>query len=92
MASKTTEYYKKNPDALKKKREYQKEYNKKSSERKRRTELQRERRKRGIDGEGGKDISHKKEGGVTLEDKSTNRARNGMKSGRSKSIRTGTKK
>ena len=39
--------------------------------------LNRERRRRGIDGKGGPDVSHTASGGTTLEDPSTNRARNG---------------
>ena len=63
--------------AKKKKNEYQKEYNKRPEERKRRAELMKERRKRGIDGKGGKDVSHTKSGRTVLENRSTNRARNG---------------
>lgn len=92
MPSKSAEYYKKNPEARKKKNEYQKKYNKSSKERKRRGELVQERRKRGIYGKGGKDVSHTKNGGTTLESPSQNRARNGMQKGRSKKVRTNTKK
>ncbi len=42
-----------------------------------RAELARERRARGIMGEGGKDVSHGKGGGFKLESASKNRARNG---------------
>ena len=42
-----------------------------------RAELARERRARGIMGEGGKDVSHVKGGGFKLESASKNRARNG---------------
>jgi len=43
----------------------------------RRVALNRERRRRGIYGKGGPDISHTSSGGTTLEAPSTNRARNG---------------
>ena len=43
-----------------------------------RAELARERRARGIMGEGGKDVSHVKGGGFKLESPSKNRARNGQ--------------
>lgn len=90
--SKTSEYYKKNPKARKKRQAYQKKYDKTAKARKRRGELVKERRKRGIYGKGGKDVSHTKGGGTTLESPSKNRARNGMKKGRSKKTRTNTKK
>lgn len=77
MASKSSIYYKKNPKARAKKNAYQKEVNKTEESKKYRAELNRERRKRGIYGKGGKDVSHKKDGSVTLESRRTNRARNG---------------
>lgn len=77
MASKSSIYYKKNPKARAKKNAYQKELNKTEESRKHRAELNRERRKRGIYGKGGKDVSHKKDGSTTLESRRTNRARNG---------------
>ena len=77
MASKSTKYYKANPDALKIKQEYQREFNKKPSEIKKRTKLNAENRKRGTYGNGDKlDVSHKQGGGTTLEAQSKNRARN----------------
>ena len=77
MASASTNYYRKNRSALMVKRAYQKEYNKKPSEVKRRTELNQENRRRGTYGNGDKkDVSHKKGGGTTLEAQSKNRARN----------------
>lgn len=77
MASRTAEYYKKNPEARKKKAAYDKKYHSSPSRRKYRRELAQERRKRGIMGKGGKDVSHTKSGGYTLESRSKNRARNG---------------
>ena len=77
MASKSTNYYNSNSDALKIKRKYQREYNKKPSEIKKRTTLNAENRKRGTYGNGDKlDVSHKQGGGTTLESQSKNRARN----------------
>ena len=77
MASKSTNYYNSNADALKIKRKYQREYNKKPSEIKKRTALNAENRKRGTYGNGDKlDVSHKQGGGTTLESQSKNRARN----------------
>ena len=59
------------------KRAYQAKYNKKPSEVKRRTELNKENRRRGTYGNGdGKDVSHKKDGSTVLEPQSKNRARN----------------
>ena len=76
MASKSTNYYNSNADALKIKRKYQREYNKKPSEIKKRTALNAENRKRGTYGNGDKlDVSHKQGGGTTLEAQSKNRAR-----------------
>jgi len=77
MAKSTTKYYNDNPEAKAKKQAYQKKYNKKASERKRRSLLIKENRKRGTYGNGdGKDVSHKKGGGTFLEPQSKNRARN----------------
>ena len=78
MASKSTEYYKSHASALKIKREYQSEYNKKPSQKKKRTELNAENRKRGTYGNGDKlDVSHKQGGGTKLEGQSKNRGRKG---------------
>ena len=77
MASKSTNYYKSHANALKIKQEYQRKYNKKPSQIKRRTELNAENRKRGTYGNGDKlDVSHKQGGGTKLEAQSKNRARN----------------
>jgi len=77
MASKSTSYYKRNSDALKIKQTYQRKYNKKPSQVKKRTELNADNRKRGTYGNGDKlDVSHKQGGGTKLEGQSKNRARN----------------
>lgn len=73
---KTAKYYAKNPKAKSKKNAYQKKYNAKPSERKRRSELVKENRKRGTYGNGDKkDVSHMKSGKTKLESQSKNRGR-----------------
>ena len=64
------------------KRAYQRKYNKKKSVKKASEERWSERRRRGIAGKGGKDLSHTKSGKMVLESASKNRARNG-KNGKS---------
>ena len=65
----------KSPKALRHKREYETRYES-SPERKRyRRDLERERRKRGVAGKGGKDMSHTKRGTIVPEDPHSNRAR-----------------
>ena len=77
MPSKSTEYYKSHASALKIKQEYQREYNKKPTQKKKRAALNAENRKRGTYGNGDKlDVSHKQGGGTKLEGQSKNRARN----------------
>jgi hypothetical protein len=73
---KSAQYYRNNPDAKAKKDAYNKEFNQKPEQRKKRTELKQARRDRGMDGKGGKDLSHTKDGKLVKEDASTNRARN----------------
>ena len=73
---KTARYYNENPDAKAKKDAYDKEFNKKPEQKEKRAELAKERRDRGIDGKGGKDMSHTKDGKIVAEDPSTNRGRN----------------
>ncbi len=72
----SAKYYRDNPEARKKKDEYQKEYNARPANKAKRRELAKERRKRGIMGKGGNDVSHTRNGGTTMENPSTNRARN----------------
>ena len=77
MASKSTKYYKSHASALKIKQEYQREYNKSPTAKKKRAALNKENRKRGTYGNGDNlDVSHKQGGGTTLEAQSKNRARN----------------
>lgn len=74
---KSARYYAANPEAAKKKNAYQRKYNKKPSVKKASEERWAERKRRGIAGKGGKDLSHTRDGRMVLEDRSTNRARNG---------------
>lgn len=77
MASRTSDYYKKNPKARAKRLKQQARYNRQSLQIEKRVELNRENHKRGTYGNGdGKDVSHKKDGSTILEKASTNRARN----------------
>jgi hypothetical protein len=77
MASRTSKYYKDNPEARKKRLKQQAANNRQSLQIEKRVELNRENRKRGTYGNGdGKDVSHKKDGSTVLEKASTNRARN----------------
>jgi hypothetical protein len=73
----TADFYANNPEAYKKKLEYDKKRNASSDRKKYRAELARERRARGIMGKGGPDVSHAAGGGFKLENASKNRARNG---------------
>jgi hypothetical protein len=62
---KTAKYYKDNPEARKKRLEYQAEYNKRPTQVKKRVELNKENRRRGTYGDGdGNDLSHTKRGYV----------------------------
>ena len=77
MASRTSEYYKKNPEARKRRLKQQAAYDKKPSQKKKRAELNRLNRERGTYGNGdGKDVSHRTDGSTVLESQSKNRARN----------------
>ena len=73
---KSAQNYRKNSAARAKKAAYDKKFNKKPAQRKKRAELAKARRERGIMGKGGKDLSHTKSGRLVLENHSTNRARN----------------
>ena len=70
--------YKKNPKLRKKKNAYQRKLNKKPSVKKKSIERWTERRRRGIAGKGGKDLSHTSDGKMVLESPTKNRARNGQ--------------
>ena len=75
--AKTSDYYKKNPAARKRRLKQQAKYNKTKKATDKRVELNRENRRRGTYGNGdGKDVSHTKCGTTVLEKASTNRARN----------------
>tara|TARA_R110000822_G_scaffold59325_5_gene148116 strand:- start:9349 stop:10542 length:1194 start_codon:yes stop_codon:yes gene_type:complete len=65
----------KSPKALAHKRKYETEYESSPARKKYRRELEGERRKRGVAGKGGGDMSHTKTGKIVVEDPHTNRAR-----------------
>jgi len=73
---KTAQYYRDNPEAKSKKAATDKKVNNKPEQKEKRRELAAERRKRGVMGKGGKDMSHTKDGKIVAEDASANRARN----------------
>ena len=75
--SKSAQYYAQNPKAAAKKAAYQRKLNKKPTVKKASEERWAERRRRGIAGRGGHDLSHTKDGRMVLESPSKNRARNG---------------
>lgn len=60
--SKSAKYYRKNKKARDKKKKTDKKINSRPEQKKKRSELIKERRKRGIHGKGGKDLSHTKKG------------------------------
>ena len=72
----SAKYYRSNPEARRKKAATDKKVNARPEQREKRSELTTERRRRGIAGRGGKDLSHTKDGRLELEDASKNRARN----------------
>ena len=78
MVSKSTAYYRANPDAKAKKDAYNTEYHATPARKQYRADLDKERNAREKAGQNltGKDVSHTQGGGTTLEDSSTNRARN----------------
>lgn len=75
--SKSAKYYAANPKAAAKKAAYQRKLNKKPSVKNVSEERWTERRRRGLAGKGGPDLSHTKKGTMVLESASRNRARNG---------------
>jgi hypothetical protein len=87
----TAAFYRSNPEAYRKKLAYDKKRNATRAKKRYRAELARERRRRGIMGKGGPDVSHTKNGGFKLEDPKSNRARNGTKKGRPRNVRRNTK-
>lgn len=72
----TAKYYRENPEAYKRKLAYDRKYGARKSERDDRAEHNKERRRRGVYGRGGADMSRTKSGGFVAENPSTNRARN----------------
>lgn len=81
--SKTAKYYAANPAARKQRLKQQAAYNKSEKQVAKRVELNRINRQNHAAGKSkvsdGRDVSHKKGGGTTLEKASTNRARNRSK-------------
>ena len=65
----------KSKEALANKKKYDTKYHATPERKKYRVDLKRERRQRGVYGKGGKDMSHTKDGKLTPEDPSSNRAR-----------------
>ena len=91
--SKTSRHYRKNPKSAAKKRAYDRAYSKrtkgsqasgpkKARLKKADNERWTERRRRGIAGKGGGDLSHTKKGTMVRESRTKNRSRNG-KNGKS---------
>jgi hypothetical protein len=74
---KSARYYRDNPEARAKKNAYQRKRNKSEENREYRSELNAERRRRGVYGRGGDDMSHTKSGKIVAESPKKNRARNG---------------
>ena len=72
----SAKYYRSNSEARRKKAATDKKVNARPEQRAKRSELTTERRRRGIAGQGGKDLSHTKDGKMVLENPSKNRARN----------------
>jgi hypothetical protein len=79
MAKSSAQKYRDNPASYRKKQEYDKKFNRKPEQRKKRSELSTARRKAKRMGMAltGKDLSHTRSGGLVLEDSRKNRARNG---------------
>ena len=79
MAKSSAQKYRDNPESYRKKQAYDKKYNRRPEQRKKRSERVTARRKAKRMGMAltGKDLSHTKGGGLVLEDSRKNRARNG---------------
>ena len=73
----TARFYRKNKKSRLKHRADQRQINKRPEKVKYRSELRKERRKRGIDGKGGGDVSHQRNGSLKIESVKANRARGG---------------
>jgi hypothetical protein len=74
---KSAKFYAANPKAAAKKAAYQRKLNKKPSVKKASEERWTERRRRGLAGKGGADLSHTRDGRMVKESPLKNRARNG---------------
>lgn len=72
----TAAFYRANPDAKKQKAKTDTAFNARPEQKDKRRELADARRKRGVMGKGGKDMSHTKAGKIVSENPSANRARN----------------
>jgi len=73
--SRTAKYYQENPDARKKKKEYDTEYHSTDSRREYRSELNKVNREKGTYGNGdGKDVAHKSKTKTRMQSQSKNRA------------------
>ena len=81
---KSASNYRKNPESTAKKKAYDTKYNSTPERKEYRRKLAAERRKRGVMGKGGKDVSHKSNGKTTMESPSKNRARQGSGNRRKK--------
>lgn len=77
IRAKSTQYYKNNPEARQRKAAYDTKYHDTPERRKYRAKLARVRRKKGVMGKGGKDVSHTRGGKYVLEGRRANRARQG---------------
>lgn len=76
--SKSSKYFAENPEARKKKNEYNKEYHATTERKKYRAKLNKANKEAGTYGNGdNKDMSHTKKGKLVKESQSKNRARNG---------------
>ena len=74
-SSKSAKYYQGNPDARKKKKEYDTEYHSSDSRRDYRSELNKINREKGTYGNGdGKDVAHKSKTKTRMQSQSKNRA------------------
>jgi len=72
----SAKYYRDNPEARRKKAEYDTKFQSKPSQKKAKRERAKFRREKGVMGKGGKDASHTRSGKMVLENASKNRARN----------------
>lgn len=89
--SKSAKYYQNNPEARAKKNAYNKEFNKKPAQRKKRSELVQARRERGIYGKGGDDLAHTSKG-LVRKSPSANRGSKTDTAGDKRARGTGVKK